>query len=173
MDAGGPGTLTLTIIYGVHMLATVAWVGGLAAFALIILPAAQKGLPADDYNQFFGRMSVRLQRIGWFSLIVLIITGMFQMSTHPQYEGFLAVNNTWSVAIFTKHVVIGAMVLVSATITWYLNPAYQRLALLKAKGALTDDRQLRRLQQREVMALRVMLGIGAIILMLTALARVS
>jgi hypothetical protein len=37
--------LVLTIIYGLHMLATVAWIGGLAAFALMILPAAKKGLP--------------------------------------------------------------------------------------------------------------------------------
>jgi uncharacterized membrane protein len=169
----GTGSLALTLIYSLHMLATVAWVGGLAAFALIILPAAKKGLPASAFDPFFGRMSTRLQLIGWFSLVVLVITGLFQMSAHPRYEGVLAINNTWSVAIFAKHIVIGSMVVISAYVTWILNPAYQRLALLKAKGALEDDSQLVRLQQREILALRLMLGISVIVLLLTALARVS
>jgi hypothetical protein len=47
------------------------------------------------------------------------------------------------------------------------------LALLKAKGALTDDRQLLRVQRQEVFALRLMLGTAVIVLLLTALARVS
>jgi uncharacterized membrane protein len=169
----GTGSLALTLIYGLHMLATVAWIGGLAAFALIILPAAKKGLPVAAFDTFFSRISTRLQYIGWFSLVVLVITGLFQMSAHPQYEGFLTINNTWAVAIFTKHIVIGSMVVVSAYVTWILNPAYQRLALLKSKGALEDDSQLVRLQRREVLALRLMLGIAVIVLLLTALARVS
>lgn len=169
----GVDPLVLTLIYGLHMLATVAWIGGLAAFAFIILPAAKKGLPVGAYEPFFIRMSTRLQQIGWFSLVVLIITGLFQMSAHPQYEGILAVNNTWSIAIFAKHIVIGSMVIVSAYVTWILNPAYQRLSLLKSKGALRDEGQLGRLQQREVFALRLMLAIGVIVLLLTALARVS
>jgi uncharacterized membrane protein len=172
MDTG-PNTLVLTIVYGIHMLATAAWVGGLAAFALIILPAARKGLPVETYHTYFARISARLQQIGWFSLVVLVITGMFQMSAHPQYEGFLAIGSTWSLAILIKHIVIGAMVAISAYISWGLNPAYQRLALLKAKGALADDGQLLRLQRREVMALQLMLGTAVIVLLLTALARVS
>jgi uncharacterized membrane protein len=171
--SNGPETLALTIIYGLHMLATVAWVGGLAAFAIIILPAAEKGLPAERYHPFIARASHRLQQTGWFSLAVLIVTGMFQMSAHPQYEGFLAINNTWSLAIFVKHIVIGAMVVVSAYTTWVLNPAYQRLALLSAKGLPVDEELLARMKHREVVALRLMLMIAVIVLALTALARVS
>lgn len=171
--SNGPDTIYLTIIYGLHMLATVAWVGGLAAFAMIILPAAEKGLPGEHVHPFFARASTRLQQTGWFSLVVLIVTGMFQMSAHPQYEGFLSINNTWSLAIFAKHIVIGAMVAVSAYTTWVLNPAYQRLALLKVKGALVDEALLERIQHRIVLALRSMLIIAVIVLLLTALARVS
>jgi len=169
----GEDTLALTIIYGLHMLATVAWVGGLAAFALIILPTARKGLPADSYHSFFARASGRMQQIGWFSLAVLIVTGMFQMSAHPQYEGILEISNTWALAIFTKHLAIGAMVVVSAYTTWVINPAFQRLALLKIKGLLSDETQLDRIQRREVIALRLMLAFAVIVLLLTALARVS
>jgi hypothetical protein len=62
---------------------------------------------------------------------------------------------------------------ISAYISWGLNPTYQRLALLKAKGALADDGQLLRVQRQEVFALRLMLGTAVIILLLTAWARVS
>jgi len=165
-----PGILTL--IYWLHMLATVAWVGGQTTLALIVLPAARKSLSGNQYSDFLDQVSRRLQLVGWLSLAVLIGTGMFQMSASPSYRGFLAINNPWSIAIFLKHAVIGVMVVASAYITWGLTPTLQRLALLRAHGK-GDAAALTALQNREETLVQLNLFISVIVLLLTAWARSS
>ena len=71
------------------MLATVAWFGGLASLAIFVIPSARSTLERRQYAQFLGKVQGRIQQVGWFSLAVLTGTGMFQMSAHPAYEGFL------------------------------------------------------------------------------------
>lgn len=163
----------LAVAYWLHMLATIAWLGGLAALALFVIPAARKSLHDDTYADFLGRVQVKLQRIGWLSLAVLTGTGMFQMSEHPAYEGFLAVNNPWAAAILAKHAVIGLMVASSVYVTWGLTPRLRRLAIMRAAGKEIDPSQQSALQRKETLALRINLGLSVIILLLTALARVS
>ncbi len=155
------------------MLATVVWIGGLAALALFVLPAARGVLNSDVYSAFLMRLEARLQRLGWFSLGVLAVTGMFQMSAHPRYEGFLAINSPWASAILIKHLAVGVMVALSAYITWGLLPALNRLALLMKAGKLDDPGRLRTLERREAWLLRVNLVMAMIILLLTAWARAS
>lgn len=163
--------LVLTIAYWLHMLATVVWIGGLAAVSLIVLPAARKTLDSPAFSALLSRLQASLQRIGWFSLAVLIVTGMFQMSSNPFYHGFLAISNDWAVAILTKHLVIGLMILTSAYATWGLLPALQRTALLRAAGRVVEESKVAALENREVWLLRANLALAVIVLLLTAWAR--
>ncbi len=165
--------LGLSLAYWLHMLATVAWIGGLAAMSLFVIPAARRTLDGETYARFLGTVQGTLQRIGWFSLAILIGTGLFQLSANPSYEGFLAINTPWAMAIFTKHMVIGGMVLSSAYITWVINPRLQRLALLRAAGKEIDAGQMADLRRREAVALRINLWLSVLILLLTALARAA
>jgi uncharacterized membrane protein len=160
----------LTILFWLHMLATVAWVGGLVAMSLIVLPAARRTLSGDSLAAFLGQVSKRLQQVGWLSLFVLVATGMFQMSASPKYQGFLAITSPWAVAILLKHLVIGLMILASAYQTWGLMPSMQRLALLQAHGKGNPD-ELTRLQKREDWLVQANLYISILVLLLTAWAR--
>ncbi len=166
-------TLGLSLAYWLHMLATVAWIGGLVALALYVIPAARRTLEGDAYASFLGNVQGKLQRIGWLSLVILIGTGLFQLAAHPQYQGFLAIESPWAVAIFVKHLVIGLMILSSAYITWVVNPRLQRLALLQAAGKDADAGRLTELRRRETLALRVNLWLSVLVLLLTALARAA
>lgn len=163
----------LTVIYWLHLAATVAWIGGLAAAAWIILPAARARLDDAAYTELLTAVQTRLQSIGWFSLAVLTLTGMFQMSASPAYEGFLAISNNWSVAILSKHIVIGLMVLVSGYITWGLLPTLKRSALQRLAGRSVDEEKLARLRRQETWLLRLNLALSIVVLMLTAWARAS
>lgn len=164
-------TFALTIAYWLHMLATVVWVGGLVALMLIVLPSARKALPPEGYAGFLGLVQSRLQQLGWFSLLLLVATGLFQMIAHPSYEGFLAVRSPWAAAILFKHLAIGLMIAVSAYVTWGLTPAMRRLALRQSVGGTVDEAEIARLQQREVLFLRLNGVLAVIILALTAWAR--
>lgn len=165
--------IALALLYWLHMLATIVWIGGLAAITLLVIPAARKALDAPAYQALLGQIQKRLGQMGWFSLAVLIVTGMFQMSASPFYGGFLAITNSWSVAILSKHVVIGAMILVSAYLTWGVLPAMQRAAWLRAAGKAIDPVHLEQLRLRETWLLRLSLLLSVLVLALTAWARAA
>jgi uncharacterized membrane protein len=69
----------LLLSFWLHMLATVAWLGGLAALALFVLPSMHRSLAPRDYANWVAALNQRLDPIGWFSLGLLIFTGLLQM----------------------------------------------------------------------------------------------
>jgi len=165
-------TLVMAVFYWLHMLATVVWIGGLAALALLVLPAARRSLDHAAFAALLGRLQSRLQLVGWLCLAVLGATGMFQMSAHPQYSGFLSIDNPWAAAILGKHVAIFLMVAASAYSTWGLMPAMRRLTLLRASGKFNEIEALH-LARQESLLLNANLVLSALVLAFTAWARVS
>lgn len=165
--------IVLALTYWLHMLATVAWLGGLFTLALLVIPAARRALDAASFSALVGKLQQRLQTLGWLSLVVLTGTGMFQMSAHPSYTGFLSVNSPWAVAILAKHLVIGLMVAAAAYSTWGLLPAIRRTALLRAAGKPVDEGRTAALERRERLLLNVNILLSIIVLALTALARAA
>lgn len=163
----------LAFAYTLHLFATVIWLGGLAAISLFVIPAARKTLAISDYSRLFAAVQKKLQQLGWFSLAVLIFSGMFQMSAHPNYQGVLAITNSWSLAILIKHLVVGVMIVLSAYSTWVLTPALQRLALKQGAGKEVDPAALASLRKREALLIRANMVISLVVLVLTAVARAS
>ncbi len=126
--------VTLSFVYFFHLLATVVWIGGLTVAALFLLPIARRTLNPDAYALFLEHFRRRFNPFAWLCLAVLAGSGLFQMSVSPQYEGFLVIQNPWSVAIFLKHIAFGLMTAVSAWMTWGIFPHLNRLAWLHAHG---------------------------------------
>jgi uncharacterized membrane protein len=158
--------------YWLHLLATVIWIGGLVTLAWLVIPAAQRSLDPKGYSVLLERIESRLQSVGWFSLILLTVTGMFQLSANPNYTGLLTIDNPWSLAILLKHLAVVGMVLVSAYLTWGLMPDLRRSAMRQALGKLTHEEGLN-LRRREQLLLRLNLVLAFVVLALTALARAS
>ena len=161
----------LTLSYWLHMLATITWIGGLAAVVFLIIPAARQLENPERQAALFENAQRRLDPVGWFSFALLIGTGLVQMSASPQYEGFLAVNNRWAVAILLKHLVFFGMIGISAYLTWFSLPELNRAALHQSLGKGAP--QLARLQRKNLFLLRLNLIFGFVILALTAMARVA
>lgn len=165
-----PSTTVLAVIYWLHFLATVTWIGSLAAINLLFLPASKRTLKLADQLSLVSALQKRLEPLAWFCMGVLLVTGLFQLSTSPHYDGFLSISTQWSLAILAKHGFAVLMVVVSAIQTWEVLPAIQRLLLKKDRA---DEAELAHLQKRETRLLRVNLLLSALILAATALARVS
>ncbi len=161
----------LSLAFWLHMLATVIWIGGLVALVVIVLPAAQRTLTKASYAQLLGQIQHRLDPLAWLSLIVLLITGLFQLSANPNYEGFLNFSNRWAITILIKHILFLGMIGISAYLTWGVFPSLRRIALLQAKGL--EPEQAEELQRREALLLRINLVLGILILGCTALARAA
>jgi uncharacterized membrane protein len=165
-----PPSWVLAIIYWLHMLATVVWVGSIVAINILVLPASKRTLKLVDQLSFISALQKRLEPVAWFSIAILVVTGLLQMSTSPHYDGFLSISTQWSMAILAKHILVSIMIVVSAIQTWEVIPAIHRI-LLKKETA--DPVELVKLQRRELILLRVNLILAILILGATAIARVS
>ncbi len=165
-----PSTWILAIIYWLHMLATVTWIGSLAAINLLVLPASTRTLKLVDQLSFIAALQKRLEPLAWFCMGLLLVTGLFQLSTSSHYDGFLNTSTQWSVAILVKHGLAVIMVVVSAIQTWEVIPAIHRTLMKKEKAG---EDELAKLQKKELLILRLNLLLSSLILTATAYARVS
>jgi uncharacterized membrane protein len=166
-----PPAWALALTYWLHLLATVTWIGSLAAISFLVLPAMQRSLSPDTQLVFIEAMQKRLEPIAWFSMSMLVLTGLFQMSVNPHYDSFVSISTQWSVAILAKHLLGIIMVVVSAIQTWEVIPAIRR-AILKSKKSQNSE-ELESLRRREIRLLRINFGLSILILLATSFARAS
>jgi uncharacterized membrane protein len=166
-----PPSWALALTYWLHLLATVTWIGSLAGISFLVLPAMRRALNPETQLVFIEAMQKRLEPIAWFSMSLLVLTGLFQMSVNPHYDGFISISTQWSVAILTKHLLGIVMVVVSAIQTWEVIPAIRR-AIVKSKKSQNAD-ELESLRRREILLLRMNFGLSILILLATAFARAS
>jgi uncharacterized membrane protein len=160
----------IALTFWLHMLAVVTWVGSLVSISLLILPAATHTLKPIDQLAFIEVIRRRLEPIAWFSICLLVVTGLFQMSVNIHYNGFLSTSNQWSLAILTKQVLVVILIVVSAIYTWEVLPAIRRALMRKDK---IDQEKLATLQHREKILLRTSLVLVVLILLATAFARAA
>src|SRR5512146_2080433 len=129
------------------MLATVTWAGSLAAIALLLLPAMKQTLDPKTQLALIDAIQKRFEPLAWFSISLLVVTGLFQMSVNPHYDGFLSTSTQWSLAILIKHLLGIVMVVVSAVQTWEVIPAIRRAILRSKKSGVIEG--LEALRRRE------------------------
>ena len=166
-----PPSWALALTYWLHLFATVTWVGSLAGVSLLVLPAMRRSLDAETQLIFIEALQRRLEPIAWFSMSLLLVTGLFQMSVNPHYDGFLSTSTQWSLAILTKHLLGIVMVVVSAIQTWEVIPAIRRAIIKSRKSKNTEELDV--LRRREILLLRMNFGLSTLILLATAFARAS
>jgi uncharacterized membrane protein len=152
--------LILALNYWLHLLATVVWIGGLAMLTL----GAWPGIDAN----FAGAVDALEKRFRpWanVSLALLFVTGLIQMSGDHHYDGFLIIDNAWSIGLLVKHIFIGFMIAVALIMQMSVYPALERARLRASKGDAAEDVRLRR-RLRRLTALNLALGI--LVLLITA-----
>lgn len=161
-------TWTLALSYWLHLLATIAWIGGLAGGMFVLRTVLRTSPERDRLSDLFYQ---RFTPVAMLSLAVLLATGMMQLSGEkaPNYQGTLTFTTPWSQVLLAKHLVIGAMVLVMVYMQAVIDPAMRRQDLLAAagKGNAAEADALRR---RRMQALGATLALGAVVLLLTAVA---
>lgn len=165
-----PPTWAIAITYWLHLLATVAWIGSIVATSILFLPAAKQALKPIDHLALVDAMQKRLEPIAWFCMSLLLLTGLFQMSINPHYDGFVSTSTQWSLSILVKHILGIFMVVASAIQTWEVIPAIRRTLINKKK---VDEAQVIHLQKRETLLLRINFGLSILILLATSFARAS
>ncbi len=161
----------LNASFFLHLIATVAWIGGLVTLALVVQPVLNRWVTdVKEQARLLEAVQKRFQPIANLSLIVLILTGMVQTFTNPLYKGFLRFDNIWSQAILAKHLAILGMVIIAGIITFSLQPAIQRNALLIANDVV-DERAIAKLRKQQARLTQINLILSVLVLFFTAIAR--
>ncbi len=156
----------LALNFFLHLIATVVWIGGLMLVTFILWPEI-RGLmlrhPSDETQKsltlLVDRLRKRFYPIANLSLMVLIATGIYQMSKSRYYEGLLQFNNDWSRAILIKHLAVIGMVGIGALMQWAIIPALERAALLISRGKAAPDIAILRRRERRLTWLNAVLGV--------------
>jgi len=161
----------LTIVYFLHLSATVAWLGSLVGLSILVIPAASRTLEAKNQVSLLDNIQTRLDSLSWFCLFLLIATGMFQLSANHNYHGLLGAVNDWEKAILIKHGLVITMAVASGFMSWWVMPAIRRAKIRYMRTG--DEQELSILRKRERFLLWLNLVLAALVLLATAAARAS
>lgn len=164
--------MVLILSYWIHMAATVVWIGGLFFQAAILPSAAAQNLSTSQQATLMESVRRRFNPLAGLSLVLLIVTGLVQMTANDNYVGLLATNNPWSISIFAKHMAIGLMVVLGIFQTWWLQPNLARSIMLQATSS-ADEGKMQSLISRNYFLTRINFLAALLVLFLTALARTA
>jgi uncharacterized membrane protein len=157
----------LATSYLVHLVATVIWIGGIVFMAFVVTPATQS---EPGSSRLLAAIQRRFTPIANLSLIVLIVTGMVQLTANPNYIGFLNLSSTWAKVIFLKHIAVGGMILVGMYMNLVFQPDINRMAMLLASGrAKSEDTAA--LTRRQSQLSQINMVLAMVVLLFTAIAR--
>jgi putative copper export protein len=94
----------------------------------------------------------RFYPISNLALVALIVTGLFQMTANPNYDGFMTFDSTWSQVMLVKHIVVGLMAVAGLLLQYAVAPNLERTSLVLEHGKATDEHnsQWQKLRQREM-----------------------
>ncbi len=158
----------LAISYFFHLIATIIWIGGLVILTIMVLPEARRVLGENPaFYTLLARLRKRFFPLSNFSLALLIVTGLIQMSGDPHYNGVLQFTNEWSKVILLKHVAIAGMIICGLALQYWVAPSLERATLL-AEHHKGDPLELEQLRRREVRLTWINVVLGVAVLGFTA-----
>ena len=147
-----------------HILATVVWIGGMMTITILVVPELQRVLAeAPTVHHTLRRLRKRFWPVSNLALAVLIITGLFQMTADPHYDGLLNFDNAWSRTLLLKHGLIVLMASTGLILQFVMAPRLERMSLLMERGK-GNEAEWRRLRRREKTLSALMMTVALMIL---------
>ena len=167
------------VVLSLHLLATVVWLGGLSVLVLLVVPALNRAVSSNPLlYTLLASLRRRFAPVGNLALLVLIVTGLFQMTDNPAYGGLLRFDNTWSVVLLVKHILIALLAVLGLAIQSLIAPRLERVTLLLRRQPDADSPAIarsdepaamwQRLHRQERILSLAMLLLAAGILVLSA-----
>lgn len=135
----------VTAVY-LHILAAVAWVGGMLFFSLVLVPLLRRPDSAANSTELVHVVGRRFRTIGWACIVVLILSGTLLLGLRAQgvaaiFSAALWASSFGSVLAIKISVVI-TVVVMSAVHDFWVGPRATQLSRVDRNAA--DARSMRR-----------------------------
>ncbi|MBI2847316.1 MAG: DUF4149 domain-containing protein [Chloroflexi bacterium] len=79
------------LLVWLHILAAVAWIGGMVFLTVVLVPVLRRPEFQSVVASLFHRTGVRLRWAGWIALILLAISGLFNLVYRVGWSGIVNV----------------------------------------------------------------------------------
>lgn len=161
------GLVVASVIDWLHLLATVAWIGGVFINNLVLSPSARESLEPPVMGHFMSSYMKRFRVLAYVSMGVLVLTGVIMMLFSPNYAGGFDLSSLWALFLLLKHILVVVLIIIGVYILEVLNPKMERAG---AKGPSPEVAKLQALLRKLGMT---SFAVGLLILLFTAVTSVA
>lgn len=119
-----------------HLLATIAWIGGMFFNVLILMPTVSKTLDPATAGKFMAVLFKRIRVMVYVSLLILFVTGIPMKIASEYYVAIINFDTSWETVSFIKHVFVGLLALFAIINFEILSPKAAKLAVNGPSPAL-------------------------------------
>lgn len=153
----------LSVLLGwIHLIATVAWIGGMFTNFFIYMPAMGKALDPPAAGKLMGAVMKRFRVMVYVSIAVFLVTGILMGSMHLGTGDPFSDKDQWIIFMILKVSVFMVMVILAIVAFEVLAP---RVARIAAGG---PSPQLARAQKSQKSLALIGFLMGLLILAITA-----
>ena len=112
-----------------HLMATIAWIGGMFFNILVIMPAVSRTLDSATAGKFMKAVFARVRIVVYVSILILFVTGIPMKISSEYYVGIINFDTAWETVGFIKHVFVGLLALMAIYSFEILVPKVGKLAV--------------------------------------------
>jgi len=110
------------IINFLHLIATVAWIGGMIFMNLILMPS-QAAIAPQERGKLVGAVAKKFSILAWISVIILLVTGIIKTPSGMMFNQ----DSNFGLWLTIKHVIIILMIIIGLYISLGLAPKLNKL----------------------------------------------
>jgi|TARA_B100001964_G_scaffold245749_2_gene335526 uncharacterized membrane protein len=125
------------IVLWVHIFAACTWIGGMISMTLVIVPVNRSIQDFALRNKIIKKVAFRFKYLGWGSITILILTGIFN-SLHTINSLNDLIQTSYGKTLLLKTIFVLLMVLLSIIHDFYLGPKIIEMENKKNRKDLTS-----------------------------------
>ena len=151
--------LLLAAASWLHLVAIVAWIGGIAFILFIAMPSARKVL-GPEACKLMGEISKRFTLVVNYSIALLVLTGSVMAVLNFKTSAAATHEKNWSIVLVVKLLLVLSMIIIHFYRGWILAP--------KIIGTETGQKKTA-MQKISINLVKTNFGLGLAVLLLSAM----
>ncbi|MBD3615056.1 MAG: DUF4149 domain-containing protein [Gracilimonas sp.] len=126
----------------IHILSAIFWIGGMLFTVAVLVPASREPLLNKHRGAFFKLIGEKFSRISWLLFMLLIITGVTNLTTRGFDWKLFLDQNFWSAGfgyyLGIKLIIFSIVLLISGVHDFYAGPKAAELMESEPNSILTQ-----------------------------------